>query len=203
MHMRMVGERRTPGMKHSRHADPGAKMLRIGGNREHRLRRRLEQKAVNFRLVLKGDGADRRRQREHHVVIGQGQKLGFALEKPLACSRPLTLGAMPVPAGVVTDDGVGAVLAARGMPPSSAVRQASMAAIAFSCPRLKCRALALAPGSPVVAENLRNLKRGTRHCCWSLRPADRSASRPAKAGPKGSSPCGSCLSPRACKAPSC
>ena len=59
MHMRMVSERRAPSMKHSRDADPGAQMLGIGGNGQHRLRRRLEQKAVDFRLVLPGDGADR------------------------------------------------------------------------------------------------------------------------------------------------
>ena len=33
-------------------------------------------------------------------------------------------------------------------PPSSAVRQASMAAIAFNCPRLKCPALALRQAAP-------------------------------------------------------
>ena len=33
-------------------------------------------------------------------------------------------------------------------PPSSAVRQASMAAIAFNCPRLRCPALALRQAAP-------------------------------------------------------
>ena len=34
-------------------------------------------------------------------------------------------------------------------PPSSAVRQASMAAIAFNCPRLRCPALALRQAAPL------------------------------------------------------
>ena len=59
-------------------------------------------------------------------------------------------------------------------PPSSAVRQASMAAIAFNCPRLKCPALALRQAAPWLAENLRNLKRGTRHGRGRSGLADRS-----------------------------
>ena len=102
-------------MKHRRHADPGAQMLGIGGNGEHGLGRRLEQEAVDQGLVLPGDGANRRRQREHHVVIGQRQKLGLALRQPLARGGALTLGAMPVAARVVADDGVAAVLASRDM----------------------------------------------------------------------------------------
>ena len=55
VHMRMVGERRSPSVQHSRHADPGAEMAGVGGNGEHGLGRRLEQKVVNFRLVLPGN----------------------------------------------------------------------------------------------------------------------------------------------------
>ena len=89
MHMRMMGQGRAPSVQHRGDADPGAKMLGIGGNGEHGLGRRLEQKAVDFRLVLLGDGADRGRQREHHMVVGYRQKLGLAFGKPLARRRAL------------------------------------------------------------------------------------------------------------------
>ena len=58
-------------MKHRRHADPGAQMLGIGGNGQHGLRRRFEQKARR----LPPCSARRRRRslraaREHDVVVG-------------------------------------------------------------------------------------------------------------------------------------
>jgi hypothetical protein len=90
-------------------------MLGIGGDGEHGLRRRLEQKAVDFRLVLISNRADRGRQRENHVIIGQRQKLSLAFRKPLPGYRSLTFRTMPVAAGVVADDGVAAVLATRNM----------------------------------------------------------------------------------------
>ena len=61
MHVRMMRHRRSPGVQHRDDADPGAEMLGIGGDREHRLGRRLEQNAVDRRLVLLGDVGDRGR----------------------------------------------------------------------------------------------------------------------------------------------
>ena len=204
MHMRMVGERRSPRMQHRRDADPGAQMLGIGGDGEHGLGRRLEQKAIDFRLVLPGDGADRRRQREHDVIIGQRQKLGLAVRQPLACSGSLTLWAMPVAAGVVADDGVTAVLASRDM--TAKLRRAAGFDGAPS--------LSTARGSDARRWPCARRPRGCGRCpqpqardaAWpkALKPWARpSSSRSGKAGPRGSSPCGSCLWPRACKAPSC
>jgi len=170
MHMRMVGERRTPTMQHRRHADPGAEMLGIGGDRKHGLGRRLEQKAVDFRLVLPGDGADRRGQREHHMVIGQGQKLGFALRQPLASRCSLALRAMPVAAGVVADDGVATVFASRDV--AAQLRRAAGfdGGHCFQLPEAQMPGVGLAPGCPVAAEDVRNLKRRTRHRPEAVRP---------------------------------
>src|SRR6266568_2375546 len=51
------------------------------------------------------------------MEVRHRQELGFALGQPLACGSALTLGAVPVAAAVVGDDGVSAllVLAARHM----------------------------------------------------------------------------------------
>ena len=148
MHMRMMGERRSPGMQHSRDGDPGAEMLGIGGNGEHGLGRRLEQKAINFRLVLPCDGADRRGQREHHMVIGQRQKLGLAIGKPLAGGGALTLRAVPIAAGVVADDGMGAVFASRNM--AAKLRRAAGfdGGHCFQLAEAQCPALALRQAAP-------------------------------------------------------
>ena len=93
--------------------DAGAEMLWIGRDREHGLGRRLEQQVVDHGLVLIGDIGDRRRQREHQVIIRHRQQLGFALGEPFPGSGALTLRAMPVAATVVGNDGVAAVLATR------------------------------------------------------------------------------------------
>ena len=71
--MRMVHERRAPGMQHRGKPDAGAKMLGIGRDREHRLGGSLEQDVVNDGLVLVGDGGDLGRHREHHMEVGHRQ----------------------------------------------------------------------------------------------------------------------------------
>jgi len=60
-----------------------------------------EQQPIDLGLVLIGDGAERRRQREDHMVIGDRQQLGFPCGQPTFCRRPLTLGAVPVTTGIV------------------------------------------------------------------------------------------------------
>ena len=87
--MRVLRHRRAPGVKNRRDTDVGPEMLGIGGDREHRLRRRLEQDVVDHLLVLIRQIGDRSRHREHHVVVGHAQELGLALGQPLPGSRAL------------------------------------------------------------------------------------------------------------------
>jgi hypothetical protein len=49
------------------------------------------------------------------VEVGHRQQLGLAFGKPLFGGGALTLGAMPIAAAVVGDDGVRTLLAARHM----------------------------------------------------------------------------------------
>ena len=46
----MMGHRRAPGVEHGGDADPGAQMLRVGGDGEQRLGRGAEQQVVDQRL---------------------------------------------------------------------------------------------------------------------------------------------------------
>ena len=85
--------------------------LRIGGDRQHRLRRRPEQQVVDHRLVLEGDVGDLGRQREDDVEVADRQQVGLALGEPVRRRRALALGAVPVAAAVVGDAAVAAVLA--------------------------------------------------------------------------------------------
>src|SRR5271166_6549085 len=60
--VRMVGQRRAPGVEHGGEADARAQMLRVGGDRGQRLRGGPEQQVVDSGLVVERDRADRGRQ---------------------------------------------------------------------------------------------------------------------------------------------
>ena len=60
MDVRMMGERRAPGVQDGGEADARAQMLRVGGDRDQRLGRGPEQEVVDGCLVLE---RDRRRSR--------------------------------------------------------------------------------------------------------------------------------------------
>jgi hypothetical protein len=102
-------------VEHGGETDAGAEMPGIDGDGEQRLGRGLEEDGVDLSLVVVGDVGDRRRQREHHMVVGHGQEFGLAVGQPCLRRRALALGAMAVAAGVVGDVDVVALLAARDM----------------------------------------------------------------------------------------
>jgi hypothetical protein len=99
-------------MEHGGETDARAEMLRIGGDGGQRLGRGPEQEVVDGGLVVERDGADRRRQGEDDVIIGDRQEFRVTLDQPLPRRRALALRAMPVAAGVIGDAFVRAVLAA-------------------------------------------------------------------------------------------
>ena len=110
--MRMMGQRRAPGVEDGGQADARAQMLRIGGDGGQRLGGGPEQEVVDGGLVLERDGADRSRQGEDDVIVGDRQQLRLAVCEPLPRRRGLTLRAVAVAAGIVGDPFVRAVLAA-------------------------------------------------------------------------------------------
>jgi len=71
--MRMVGERRAPGVEDGQDADAGAEVLGIGRDGDQGLGRGFEQDVVDRGLVLIGDVGDLGRQREHDVEIRHRQ----------------------------------------------------------------------------------------------------------------------------------
>ncbi len=110
--VRVMGQRRAPGVEHGGEADAGAEVLGVGGDGDQGLGGGLEQDVVDHRLVVIGDVGDLGRDGEHDVEVGHGQKLGLACREPRPGRRALALGAMPVAARVVGDVGVGTLLAA-------------------------------------------------------------------------------------------
>ena len=71
--MRVLGERRAPGMEDGEDTDTGAKVFGIGRDGDHGLGRGLEQDVVDHGLVVVGDVSDLSWQREHDVEVRDRQ----------------------------------------------------------------------------------------------------------------------------------
>jgi hypothetical protein len=165
VHMRVVGERGTPGVQHRHEANASAEMLWISRNREGGLGRGFEQQVVDHRLVLIGDVGDWCRQCVHDVEVRHRQQLGFALGQPFAGGSALTLRAVPVAAAIVGDDGVSAVLVLAA-PDMAAERRRAAAldrAHYLHLVEADVPGIGLPPCRPVVAEDVRDLQLWTGH----------------------------------------
>ncbi len=169
VHVRMMRHRRAPAVEHSGDADPGAKPLGIGGDRQGGLGRRREQQTVDRGFVVVGDIGDRTRQREHEVEIADGQQFGLALGEPFLGGGSLTLRAMPVAAAVVGNDSIGAVLAARDVTAERHRAAALDGRHYLQLVEADVPGIGSAPRRPVIAEDIRNLQRWTGHRRWLRR----------------------------------
>ena len=72
VHMRVMGECRSPGMQYRGKAELRAQVLGIGRDRRQRLGRGLEQRIIDHGLVLIGNLSNRGWQREHDMVVRNG-----------------------------------------------------------------------------------------------------------------------------------
>ena len=106
MDMGMVGHCGPPCMQDSRDANPGPQMLVVSGNGHQCLRGGFEQEVIDHRLVVPSDIADLAWQSEDHMEVAKGQQVLLSPGQPVACSCPLTLGAVPVATAVVGDLGM-------------------------------------------------------------------------------------------------
>ena len=101
----MIVQVLAPTVKNRDEADLRTEVFWVGGNRAQRLGNRLEQDGVERRLVLEGDGCNRRGQCEDDMVIGHRQQVLPPRLQPVPAGLSLTLRAMPVAAGIVGDYG--------------------------------------------------------------------------------------------------
>ena len=128
------------------------------------------RQVVDGGLVLERDGADRSRQGEDDVVVGNRQKLGLAFGQPLSRRRALTLRAVAVAAGIVGDAFVRAVLAALDV----AAERGSAAGLDrrhdLQLGEARMTGVGLAPCRPVGAKDVGDLEARPRHAA-SLRRA--------------------------------
>ena len=163
MHVRMVLEGLAPGVQDGGDADAGTEVLGIGRNGGQRLGGGREQQSIDLGLVLVGDGAERGRQREHHMEVRHRQEFGFARRHPGLSGRPLALRAVPVATRVIGDARVGAVLAALNM----AAQRGGAADLdgGHDAPlgEAQMRPIDGTPDGAVAAEDIRHFELRTRH----------------------------------------
>jgi hypothetical protein len=155
-----MGHRRAPAVQHGGETDAGAEVVGIGGDGGERLSRRLEQDVVYRGLVVVGDVGDRGREGEHHVVVGDRQQLGLAFGQPFLGGEALALWTMAVAAGVVGDERVPALLAARDMPAESRRAAALDGRHDFQLAEADVAGVGATPSRPVGAEDIRDLDGG-------------------------------------------
>src|SRR5476651_638587 len=99
------------------------------------------------------------------MKVRHRQQLGLALGQPLACSSTLTLGAVPVAAAIVGDDGVSAllVLATRDMAAEGCRTATLDGRHHLQLADANVANIGSAPRRTVVAEDIRDLQRLTGH----------------------------------------
>jgi hypothetical protein len=163
MDVRMMGHGRAPGVQHRGDSDPCPEMLGIGGDRQQRFGRCLEQQVIEHCLVVIRDVGDRGRQGEDEVEVGHGQEIGFALRQPVRRGGSLAFGAVAVAAGVVGDLGVAAVLTSRDMATESRGAAALDRRHHLELAEAHVTGVGGTPRSPVVAEDVRDLQPGAAH----------------------------------------
>lgn len=99
-----------PSVEHREEADLGAEMLPIGGNLQQGLGSRTEQQVIDDFLILQCQRRQFLGQREHEVKIRHGKKFLGSLGKPLLPRTELALRAMSIPARVVSDYAMAALV---------------------------------------------------------------------------------------------
>ncbi len=161
MHMRMVCERRAPGMQDECGTDLRSEMPGIGGDGAQRFGRDIEQQPVDDGLVVIRNRADRSRQCEDHVVVLDGQEIGLARFQPATRSASLAPWAMSVAARVVGDFDRRAPFAAQHVP--SQRRGAALFDCRHDLQLPEAQVSGLMPHRTKRAKDVGHLKRAMRH----------------------------------------
>ena len=153
-----MGHRRSPGVQDQGHPDTGTQMPGVGGNRSQGLGGGPEQDRVDHRFVVIGDGADRCRQGEHHMVVLHRQQISLTCLEPAPGNSTLALWAVPVTTGIVGDLYPGAVVTAQHMTAEVGASAVLDCRHYLQLAAADMTRVVVAPRRPVVAEDIRNLQ---------------------------------------------
>ena len=97
------------------------------------------------------------------MIVWHRQQVGLAVGEPILCSGALALRAVAVAAGIVGDTGIGAVLAARDMSTERCRAAALDRRHHLELVEADMAGIGPTPCRAVVAEDVRDLQRWTRH----------------------------------------
>jgi hypothetical protein len=158
-------------MEHGGEADARAQMLRVGGDGGQRLRGGPEQKVVDGSLVLERDGADRRRQGEDDMIVGNRQQLRLAVFEPSPRRGGLALRAVAVVAGIVGDALVRAVRAALDVAAERGGATGLDRRHDFQLGEARVTGVGLPPRRPMGAKDVGDLEARPRHAAAVMRAA--------------------------------
>jgi len=101
--MQVLREILPPRVQHRGNADHPAKVLRIAAEGEQRVDRGAEEQRVDHARIALRERIEQMRECKDDVEVRNGQEVGVARREPSFLGERLTLGAMPVAAGVVRD----------------------------------------------------------------------------------------------------
>jgi hypothetical protein len=153
----------SPGMEHRHESDPRAQMFGVGGDLQEGFGRSAKEHAVNYPLVLEGQGSDHLRQREDDVEVLDREQLSGALFEPHRAGCALALRAMAIAAGTIRDRAVAATVALFDVATERCGATDCDVAQRFLLASRERRSECLEVSRAVDAENVGQLQGGRRH----------------------------------------
>ena len=99
-------------MEHAQKADRGAEMRRVRGDLEQRGCARAEEQIVDDFFILQREPREFVRQREHDMVVADGQQFLLPSREPLIAGVRQALRAVPIATRVVRDGAMSTARAA-------------------------------------------------------------------------------------------
>ena len=99
----------VPSVEHTEETDLGSQVTGIASDLQQSCSAGMKQQVVDQTFILQRERSQFPRQSEDDVHVADGQQLSFPRLKPAPARVALTLGAVPVAARVVRDDGMSAV----------------------------------------------------------------------------------------------
>jgi len=165
--MRMIKQRARPGMQHGEDGGVGSQVLGIGGQFLGGGSGAAEQEAVNHLGMLAGQWSQVRGQSERQQIMGTGQQARLLFFQPGGRLLAMTLGTMPVAAGMIGVANLRAVVALCHM--AAEKRGAAKFDVAHGPQFLGEQRVMGAIGRGVLAENVRHFYHGQRSWtnCWT------------------------------------
>ena len=155
----MQAEVLSPGVQDGDETDPCAQAFGIGGDLVERLCDGVKQHAVHDSLVGQGQRVECIGQGENNMEVLDGKQFFGAVRHPLRAGNALTLGTVPVAAGVVGDAPVLALVARFDV--TTQGRGAAGDDGAQDAPLLAAKGV---KAMAVASNHIRQLQRGTLEC---------------------------------------